>query len=236
MSHSTWVFPPAETADEHGVVGIGADLEPETILDGYSQGLFPMPLEAGGPIAWWSPDPRAIMPLDMHVSRSLKKSMRKFTFTMNHAFGDVMARCADPGRPHGWIDSQILASYTRLHELGWAHSVETWNQAGELVGGVYGIAIGRFFAGESMFHSETDASKAALATLTGILRENGTALFDVQWMTPHLASLGAIDLPRSEYLRLLKTAIALDAVPVAEPGSRIDLSDTANTPKDRSNG
>ncbi len=207
MGASTWVFPPPESADEHGVVGIGADLEPETILAGYSQGLFPMPLEPDGPIAWWSPDPRAIMPLDMHVSRSLARSMRKFHFTINTAFVEVMQACADPSRPHGWIDTQIVSAYSRLHELGWAHSVETRNEAGELVGGVYGVGVGRMFAGESMFHRETDASKAALVHLTDTLREHGVMLFDVQWMTPHLSSLGAIDLSRSEYLRRLKNAV-----------------------------
>ena len=211
MTGNSWVFPPAESADEYGVVGVGADLEPETILAGYSRGLFPMPLEPNGPIAWWSPDPRAIMPLDMHVSRSLAKSMKKFHFTVNTAFTEVMEACADPRRPHGWIDSQIFAAYTRLHELGWAHSVETRNSDGELVGGVYGLGLGRMFAGESMFHTETDASKAALVHLTQTLRENGVVLFDVQWMTPHLSSLGAIDLSRSEYLRRLSSAVSFDA-------------------------
>ena len=207
MNASNWVFPPAETADEYGVVGVGADLKPDTILAGYSQGLFPMPLEPNGPVAWWSPDPRAIMPLDMHVSRSLVRSMKKFHFTINTAFTDVVSACANPSRPHGWIDSQILAAYTHLHELGWAHSVETRNEQGDLVGGVYGIGIGALFAGESMFHTETDASKAALVHLTRTLKDNGVELFDVQWMTPHLSSLGAVDLPRSEYLRRLEKAV-----------------------------
>lgn len=207
MTTSSWVFPPADSADEYGVVGVGADLEPETILAAYSQGLFPMPLEPNGPIAWWSPDPRAIMPLDMHVSRSLKRSMKKFHFTINESFIEVMEACANPDRPHGWIDSQVLAAYTELHQLGWAHSVETRNEDGKLVGGVYGIGVGRLFAGESMFHHETDASKAALVHLTMTLRENGITLFDVQWMTPHLSSLGAIDLPRTEYLRRLEAAV-----------------------------
>ena len=166
-----------------------------------------MPLEPNGPIAWWSPDPRATMPLDMHVSRSLKRSMKKFHFTVNESFVEVMKHCADPSRPHGWIDGQILTAYTQLHQLGWAHSVETRNESGELVGGVYGIGIGTLFAGESMFHRETDASKAALVHLTGTLRDNGITLFDVQWMTPHLSSLGAVDLPRSEYLRRLEKAV-----------------------------
>jgi len=182
------------------------------LLSAYAQGLFPMPLDPDGPIAWWSPDPRAVLPIDMHVSRSLKKSMRKFHFTMNTAFVDVMTACANPDREHGWIDSQILNAYTRLHELGWAHSVETRNDAGELVGGVYGIGLGRLFAGESMFHTETDASKAALVHLTNVLRENGVTLFDVQWMTPHLSTLGAIDLSRSEYLRRLDKAVNNDPV------------------------
>ena len=212
MRSNSWVFPPADSADEHGIVGVGADLEPDTILSAYAQGLFPMPLDPDGPIAWWSPDPRAVLPIDMHVSRSLKKSMRKFHFTMNTAFVDVMTACANPDREHGWIDSQILNAYTRLHELGWAHSVETRNDAGELVGGVYGIGLGRLFAGESMFHTETDASKAALVHLTNVLRENGVTLFDVQWMTPHLSTLGAIDLSRSEYLRRLDKAVNNDPV------------------------
>ena len=211
MTANGWVFPPAESADEYGIVGVGADLEPETILTAYSQGLFPMPLEPGCRIAWWSPDPRAIMPLDMHVSRSLARSMRKFTFSINRSFRDVMEACADPSRPHGWISSQVLGAYTRLHELGWAHSVECWNETGELVGGVYGVGVGAMFAGESMFHRETDASKAALVHLTRTLLQNDVELFDVQWMTPHLESLGAIDLPRTEYLSRLRDAVRPDS-------------------------
>ncbi len=236
MSGSTWVFPPADTADEYGVVGIGADLEPRTILDGYSQGLFPMPLEPDGPIAWWSPDPRAIMPLDMHVSRSLRRSMNRFTFSMNANFEEVMIRCADPARPHGWIDGQIIDAYVRLHEMGWAHSVEVWNTDSQLVGGIYGLAIGGLFAGESMFHSQTDASKAALVTLTTVLRDSGIELFDVQWMTPHLSSLGAIDLPRSEYLRRLRAALAPNETNATAQIRGIDLSQHSKPPKDSKNG
>ena len=214
MRQSTWVFPPAENADDHGIVGVGADLEPETIIAAYSQGLFPMPLEPNGPIAWWSPDPRAVMPVgDVHVSRTLKRTLGRFSFTIDTAFGDVIRACADPGRPHGWIDGQVIAAYERLHELGWAHSIETRNDQGELVGGVYGIRIGRFFAGESMFHRETDASKAALVELSNLLQARDVELFDVQWMTPHLATLGAIDLSRSDYLRRLEHALG-DAGPI----------------------
>jgi len=208
MRSTSWVFPPATSADEHGIVGVGADLEPDTVLSAYTQGLFPMPLEANGPIAWWSPDPRAVIPVGgIHVSRSLRRSMRRFSFTVDTAFGEVIRACADPGRPHGWIDAQIIRAYERLHELGWAHSIETRNADGDLVGGVYGISVGALFAGESMFHIETDASKAALVALSELLVDNNFTLFDVQWMTPHLESLGAIDLSRTEYLRRLEEAV-----------------------------
>ena len=116
---SPWVFPPAESADEHGIVGIGADLDPATILTAYTRGLFPMPLEANGPVAWWSPDPRAVLPIgEVHVSRSLRRSMRQFNFTVDTAFGEVIRACADPDRPHGWIDNQIITAYEELHRLG----------------------------------------------------------------------------------------------------------------------
>ncbi len=212
MRSTSWVFPPATSADEHGIVGVGADLEPDTLLSAYTQGLFPMPLEANGPIAWWSPDPRAVIPVGgIHVSRSLRRSMRRFSFTIDTAFGEVIRACADPTRPHGWIDAQIIRAYERLHELGWAHSIETRNADGDLVGGVYGISVGALFAGESMFHTETDASKAALVTLSELLVDNNFSLFDVQWMTPHLESLGAIDLSRTDYLRRLEEAVTTAA-------------------------
>lgn len=211
MGDEAWVFPPAESADEHGIVGIGADLEPATILAAYSQGLFPMPLERNGPIAWWSPDPRAIIPLDgLHISRTLRRSMKHFHFTINTAFSEVLDACADVSRPHGWIDGQIKKAYLELHNRGWAHSIETRNEAGRVVGGVYGVGIRRLFAGESMFHTETDASKAALVHTVETLRNSGTELFDVQWMTPHLSTLGAIDLSRTDYLRRLERAIRPD--------------------------
>lgn len=211
MSATAWVFPPAESADEHGIVGIGADLEPETILTAYMRGLFPMPLDPNGPIAWWSPDPRAVIPVDgLHISRSLQKSLRRFQFSVNTSFDDVIDACADDSRPHGWIDGQVKRAYKRLHELGWAHSIETRNDDGELVGGLYGVCVGRMFAGESMFHTETDASKAALAHTVEILERLGIELFDVQWMTPHLSTLGAIDLSRSDYLRRLEDAVRTD--------------------------
>jgi len=194
------------TADERGVVGIGADLAPGTLLDAYRSGLFPMHVD-GGALAWWSPDPRGVLPLDgLKVSRSLRKAVGRFEFSIDRDFSGVIAACADPSRPHGWINADIRDAYTRLHRLGWAHSVEA-QEDGQLVGGLYGVAIGGFFAGESMFHRRPDASKAALLHLVEVLRLGGATLLDVQWTTPHLVSLGAVDLPRVEYLRRLGGAL-----------------------------
>ena len=213
---SRWSFPPAATADEHGVVGIGADLEPGTLLAAYRCGLFPMPAHQGGPMAWWSPDPRGTIPLDgLRVTRSLRQSMKRYEVRVDTAFTAVVDGCRDPRRDGAWITPDIAAAYLRLHELGWAHSVETWSEDGELVGGLYGIGIGGFFAGESMFHTARDASKVALVHLVGILAEGGAGLLDVQWTTDHLCSLGAVDLPRAEYLRRLRVAVDLPVDPWA---------------------
>lgn len=170
-----------------------------------------MPLRRPRTVAWWSPDPRGIVPLDgLKISRSLRRSCARFEVRVDTAFDEVIDACADPSRPHGWIDGSIMAAYRRLHRLGWAHSVETWTPEGELAGGLYGIAIGGLFAGESMFHRATDASKVALVGLVERLGERGTAgrLLDVQWTTDHLVSLGAVDVPRDRYLALLPEALA----------------------------
>lgn len=205
---SAWRFPDANVADEDGIVAVGADLEPGTLLAAYRNGLFPMPTAPQGPIAWWSPDPRAIIPLDgLTVSRSLSKSIRRYTTTIDQAFRQVMTACADPTRPNGWITPQFVDAYVTLHELGWAHSIETWHE-GELVGGLYGVSIGAFFAGESMFHHTRDASKVALVRLVEILSQTEDALLDVQWPTEHLVSMGAIEIARSEYLGKVPPACA----------------------------
>jgi leucyl/phenylalanyl-tRNA---protein transferase len=211
---SRWALPdPAVAGDD--LIAVGADLAAGTVLAAYRTGLFPMRVSRGGPLAWWSPNPRGIIPLDgLHVSRSLRRSYRRFTVTVDTAFGDVMRACADPRRPDGWIDESFIAAYTELHRLGWAHSVETWRD-GELAGGLYGIAIGGLFAGESMFHRTTDASKVALVALVERLRRAGAVLFDVQWTTRHLSSLGAVDVSRETYLELLRQA-------VAGPDTRLD--------------
>ena len=176
------------------------------MLAAYRAGLFPMPVRKRT-LGWWSPDPRGIVPLDgLIVHRSLRQSMRRYEVRIDTRFREVMERCGDPSRPHGWITPAFVDAYEHLHQLGWAHSVETYLD-GVLVGGLYGLGIGRFFAGESMFSVARDASKVALVALVDALREQGTVLLDVQWTTPHLMSLGAIDVPRTDYLAMLADAI-----------------------------
>ncbi|MGI8752474.1 MAG: leucyl/phenylalanyl-tRNA--protein transferase [Acidimicrobiales bacterium] len=207
-----WRFPqgPEEIARCTGdteVVAIGADLEPGTVLAAYQAGIFPMPWRARK-IAWWSPDPRGILPLDsLRISRSLRKAIPHFEIRIDSAFEDVIAACAGPSRTGAWIDKGVRRAYTRLHRDGWAHSVEAWAD-GELAGGLYGLAIGGLFAGESMFHRRTDASKVALVGLVERLRSGGATLLDVQWLTPHLASLGAVEVARPRYHDLLAAAVA----------------------------
>jgi leucyl/phenylalanyl-tRNA---protein transferase len=192
------------------VVGVGADLEPGTILAAYRQGIFPMPVRRGK-LAWWSPDPRAIVPLDgLRISRSLRRSCARFSITVDASFDEVVDACADRRRPGAWIGRDIRDAYVRLHRLGWAHSVEAWRDC-RLAGGLYGLAIGGLFAGESMFHRETDASKVALVALVDRLRSSPAGsdrLLDVQWLTPHLASLGAVEITRDHYHDLLATALS----------------------------
>ena len=215
---SAWDFGDPETYSAHDdVVGLGADLEPGTLLAAYRQGVFPMPSgRRDHAPAWFSPVRRAILPVDgMRVSRSLAKARRRFEIRVDTAFDEVVTGCADPSRPHGWIDHDIHRAYVRLFELGWAHSVECWRE-GNLVGGVYGVAIGGLFAGESMFHAERDASKVALLGLVEILAaapQPTARVLDVQWQTPHLSSLGAVELPRAAYLARLARALPLDPPP-----------------------
>jgi leucyl/phenylalanyl-tRNA--protein transferase len=197
-----------ERADPMGLVHVGGDLNPARLLHAYRHGVFPW-YNPGDPVCWWSPDPRAIFELDgFHVSRRLKRTIRsgRFTFTVNQAFGEVVRGCAD--REEGtWITEEMIDAYEALHRLGHAHSVEAW-QEGELAGGVYGVAVGGLFAGESMFTRRRDASKAALAYLIERLRQRGFQLFDIQFVTEHTARLGAVEIPRSEYLERLRHALA----------------------------
>ena len=200
-------MPDPRRADEHGLCGVGADLRPGTLLAAYRSGLFPMPLRRSR-IGWWSPDPRGILPLDgLVVSRSLRQSCRRYEVRVDERFREVVERCGDPRRPHGWITKDIVDAYVRLHELGWAHSIEI-HHGGELVGGLYGVRIAGLFAGESMFSSVRDASKVALVHLVDLLHAASVTLIDVQWRTDHLASLGVVDISRDEYLLRLADAVS----------------------------
>jgi leucyl/phenylalanyl-tRNA--protein transferase len=197
--------------DAGDLVTFGADLEPGTLLTAYASGLFPMPVEPGAPMGWWSPDPRGVLPLDnLRISRSLRQSVRKFEIRVDTAFDEVITACADPERDGGWIDDDIIAAYSELHRLGWAHSVETWRD-GRLAGGLYGVALGGLFAGESMFSRERDASKVALVALVDLLSDEyaDQRLLDTQWTTDHLATLGVVDIPRRTYLDRLRKALEL---------------------------
>ncbi len=213
-----WEFPDPALVDGD-VVGVGADLEPGTVLAAYRRGIFPMPLDDRNlgfrnlgcrNLGWWSPDPRAILPLDgLRVSRSLRKSCRSYEVRVDTAMEEVLDGCSDPSREGRWITPEIRRAYLRLHELGWVHSVEAWSRDdGELAGGLYGVAVGGLFAGESMFHRRSDASKVALVGLVELLRSDGRdRLLDVQWCTDHLASLGAVEIPRPEYLARVREAL-----------------------------
>jgi leucyl/phenylalanyl-tRNA--protein transferase len=186
-------------------------LEPDLLLDAYRHGIFPMAVNRRGTIGWFSPDPRAVIPLDerFHVPHGLRRVLKKnpFTITFDSNFPAVIRECAK--RKEGtWISPQIITCYTKLHRLGHAHSVEVWN-TGVLVGGLYGVHIGAAFFGESMFHRAPDASKVALVALVDRLRERGFVLLDTQWQTPHLRQFGTHEIPRSEYLWRLKEAIRL---------------------------
>lgn len=210
LGERVW-FPGPELADGEGLVAIGGDLSAPRLLAAYRRGIFPWTAD---PITWWSPDPRAIFELDdFHVPRSLARLLRRqpFEITFNRAFREVMQGCAEPapGRRETWITPGFIAAYTRLHRDGHAHSLECW-QDGALVGGIYGVALGGCFAGESMFHRAANASKIALWHLVQHLRQRGFALFDIQQATPATRPLGARDIPRAEYLKRLKAAVTLD--------------------------
>lgn len=207
-------FPDPELeADEHGLVAIGGEIAPELLLEAYRRGIFPW---SSDPVpTWWCPHPRAIFPLDTwRPHRSLARSIRRagWTFTTDQAFVDVMLGCGESTerRPETWITEDFIHAYHELHRHGCAHSVEVW-EGEELVGGIYGVTLGGYFGGESMFHRRTDASKAAVAKLIEHLRERGFTLFDAQVMNPHLARIGAISIRRTEFLRRLAAAIAVPA-------------------------
>lgn len=211
---SSWEFPDAGLIPpDQDFVGVGADLSPGTLLAAYQAGYFPMPVTTGvlkrTRLGWFCPDPRGTLPLDgLIISRSLRRSLRRYTVTVDTCFDRVIEACGDPTRPHGWIDDSIKTAYGELHRHGYAHSVETWD-GDELVGGLYGVSVAGLFAGESMFHLRTDASKVALVYLVGLLNDGQPRLLDVQWATDHLQSLGVVETSRPEYLEKLAVACRL---------------------------
>jgi len=212
LGESVWEFPAKENWPRHDVVGRGADLQPETLIYAYRHGVFPMvSSDLKDPttnLLWWSPQMRAIIPLNgLVTTRSMRRSARKFEIRVDTNFEHVMRNCAAPHRDNGWITEEFIEAYLRLHQLGWAHSIEVIDENGFLAGGLYGVRIGGFFAGESMFHLVRDASKVALMALVDLMRSSNMSLLDVQWLTPHLESLGAVAIKRDQYLRLLATAV-----------------------------
>jgi leucyl/phenylalanyl-tRNA---protein transferase len=201
-------FPDPQFANSKGLVAIGGDLSVDRLLMAYRAGIFPWTIS---PISWWSPDPRAILELDkLHVGESLRKIIRKGTFevTIDRAFGRVIESCAAraPGRVETWITAEFIDAYTQLHERGYAHSLECWRD-GELAGGIYGVAIGGFFAGESMFHRASNASKVALYHLVEHLRKRNFRLLDIQMLTPVTKQMGGETIARDVYLRRLNAAL-----------------------------
>jgi leucyl/phenylalanyl-tRNA--protein transferase len=207
LDHSVWDFPSPGQMPKDDLVSLGADLKPETLIDSYRHGIFPMhiQIENKREIGWWSPQQRGILPLNkINISSSLKKSMKKYFVTFDQDFDSVIDGCGDDKRPKGWINKDIKTAYKKLFELGYVHSVEVWNKKDELVGGLYGVEVNGLFAGESMFHTQTDASKTALVYLVEKLSQaGGERIFDVQWQTPHLKSMGVVKISRSKYSSLL---------------------------------
>jgi len=208
-----WAFPPPSEWPDQDLLILGGDLAPPTLITAYRQGIFPMIVETPEPLlGWWSPEPRGIVPLDkLRVTRSLRQSAKRYEVRVDTCFEEVIRECANPSRESGWITPDFIRAYTTLHRLGWAHSVEVFDRVGRLAGGLYGVRVDGLFAGESMFYTQRDASKVALMALTGLMRESAMTLLDVQWRTEHLASLGAIDIPRADYLSLLADAVGTGA-------------------------
>lgn len=195
------------------LTSFGSNWDPKTLLAAYSVGLFPMPYEIDGEdsaIGWWSPHSRAVFqPDQIHVSASLKAALKKFEVTVNKDFEAVIHACANPDRESGWINADVISAYTTLHQLGMAHSVEVWDREGNLAGGLYGLELGGVFAGESMFHVATNASKVALVHLGQMLNDGKGRIIDTQWMTKHLESMGAKPINRKDYCENLPKYLAI---------------------------
>jgi leucyl/phenylalanyl-tRNA---protein transferase len=214
VEKSRWRFPMPSELPEGDLVTLGGDLQPSTLIDAYRRGIFPMEAtQLPGVLAWWSPDPRGILPLDrLRVTRSMRQSARRYDVRVDTCFERVVRACAAMPREDGWINQAFITAYTKLHELGWAHSVEVFDRDGQLAGGLYGVRVDGLFAGESMFHRMRDASKVGLMALVDLMRRSGMQLLDVQWCTDHLASLGAVAVARQDYLGRLSDAVEPTAV------------------------
>jgi leucyl/phenylalanyl-tRNA---protein transferase len=223
---SVWKLPDPSAADDDGIVGVGADLEPATLVDAYRHGVFPWPHEGWPAHPWFSPNPRGVIwPGAVHVSRSLRQRLRRSGWhtTVDAAFDTVIETCAERGPDEGtWIWPEMQAAYRRLHQLGWARSLEVWD-GDELVGGLYGVHVGGVFTGESMFHHSPDASKVALVDLVDRFSEAGGTAVDVQLMTEHLEAMGAVAIPRRDYLALLAAHVDDDVRMITDrlPVSRL---------------
>ncbi len=209
VEESRWRFPLPSELPHGDLVSIGGDLQPSTVVNAYRRGIFPMEATGlPGVLAWWSPDPRGILPLDgLRVTRSTRQSAKRYEIRVDTCFSRVIRGCADSSREGGWISEHFITAYTKLHELGWAHSVEVFDRDGQLAGGLYGVRVDGLFAGESMFHVKRDASKVALLALVGLMRAGRKRLLDELWCTDHLASLGAVAIARQEYLARLADAV-----------------------------
>lgn len=211
------IFGPPEEWPAQDLIAFSTEFDAALTIEAYRSGAFPMPLHSSGfsELGWWSPTRRGVLPLaSLRVTRSMRQSAKRYSTTVDQAFDQVLARCADPSRPNGWIDAEIVRVYTDLHRAGRVHSIETWDADGRLVGGLYGVGLGGLFAGESMFHDPVfgrDASKVALMRLAEVLDDERAEdrVIDVQWQTAHLARLGAIEIDREEYLALLDEALAV---------------------------
>lgn len=207
-------FGPSSRWRDDDLIAVSREVDAEMVVAAYRCGVFPMPVRRGL-MGWWSPLDRGILPLDgLRVSRSLRKAIGRYEIRVDSDFAQVLERCADPRRPGSWIDRDIRAIYTELHRAGVVHSVEAWTVGGWLAGGLYGVSIGGLFAGESMFHDPVigrDASKVALVALVERLQGAGVTgrLLDVQWRTPHLATLGVVEVPRAAYLPMVERALSL---------------------------
>ena len=214
------IFGPPRDWPTQDLIGLSDELDPDLVVLAYRCGVFPMPLHNSwfpARMGWWSPMRRGVLlPDGMRVTRSLRQAAKRYVTTVDAAFDQVISRCADPSRPHGWIDDDIVNAFTLLHQHGVVHSVEAWTPDGRLAGGLYGVSLGGLFAGESMFHDPEigrDASKVALLRLVRAMQRDGDTerLIDVQWRTDHLASLGVIEIDRDEYLAALDETLGLPA-------------------------